>query len=323
MFSWLNTIYDVTRSPLTVRIGDQRKPASLDNAFSSFAQLGNDAFDRIFYNVEECDIDRIEKFSGTQGSIIHVPADRDTEPEECADASELIERYPNVGAITVAGVGSSAIGAVGLARDVADATKLSVAAVVSGSGALDVVWQGLGGWMFLREDNQLEFLLEKTRNSLLAAGMVPGFVPWIETWDSIGSGPDIVTLKSLLRKNHSGESRLKKLKWIVGHSKGNLVISSALSELVLEKSPMDMNDVEIVLLSAVTALPPDTGRQHQYLGTLDQLGMVNSRIAVPYKRVPGAMHWLNRDLPLHLDARAIIKQLAGRRPSKLEDVVNA
>jgi hypothetical protein len=303
MLNWLNLSPGVTKSPLTVRIGDQPKPASLDNAFSSFAQFGNDALDRIFYNVKPRDLERSAMLSGTQGSIVYVPADENAPLVEVADATELLlnEEYSDVGAISVAGVGSSAIGAVGLARDVADATGVAVAAVVSGSGALDVVWQGLGGWYFLREDNQLEFFLEKTRNSLLMAGMVPGFEPFIESWDSIGSGPDIVTLKSLLRKN-----RLKQLKWIVGHSKGNLVISSALSELVLEKSLMPMKGVDIVLLSAVTALPPDIGRQHQYLGTWDDLGAVNSRIAVPYVPVIGAKHWLNRDLPMHLDAREMI-----------------
>jgi hypothetical protein len=309
MFNWMNAFSGVTKSPVTVPLGGRQKPASLDNAFSSFAQFGNDALDRAFYNVEESDFDQVATFSGEQGSIVYVPAKRSAPLEECADATELFEKHPDVGAISVAGVGSSAVGAAGLARDVADATGLPVAAVVSGSGALDVVWQGMGGWMFLREDNQLEFFLEKTRNAFLAAGMVPGFVPWIDSWDSIGSGPDTVTLKSLLRKD-----RLKKLKWVVGHSKGNLVISSAISELVLEEGLMDMKDVDLVLLSAVTALPPDVGRQHQYLGALDVLGMVNSRLAVPYESVPGATHTLNRQLPFHLDAVAEIKKLAALRP---------
>jgi hypothetical protein len=142
VFPWFKAFGFVTKSPLTVRLGDVAAPASIDNAFTTLTDLGNDVFDRMFYNVEEIDRNRADKFSGLQGSIIHIPADRNAEPEECADALELFEKYPDVGAITVAGVGSSAIGGVGLARDVADATGLSVAAVVSGSGAFDWIWQG-------------------------------------------------------------------------------------------------------------------------------------------------------------------------------------
>ena len=310
MFNWWSPVSRVTRNPLTAQFGQKTKPASPDNSFQTFNKLANGNLDRFFYNLEKCDLDRVERMSGEQGSIIYVPSDRNAELVECADATELFERFPDVGAISVAGVGSSAVGAVGLARDVADSTKLSVAAVVSGCRMLDAAWQGMGGWMFLREDNQLEFFLEKTRNTLLAAGLFPGFQPLSETWDSIGCGPDIVTLKSLLRRNQLGQGRLKGLKMVVGHSKGNLVIASALSELTLEKRLMQMDEVNIVLLSAVTALPPGVGRQHQYLGTMDALGILNSRIAVNYKPVPGAMHYLNRKLPFHLDARTAVGEAA-------------
>ena len=309
MFNWWSPVSGVTWTPLTVQFGQKTKPASSDNSFKTFNKLGHDGLDRFFYNIEKCDLDRVERMSGEQGSIIYLPADRNANLVECADATELFERFPDVGAITIAGVGSSAVGAVGLARDVADSTKLSVAAVVSGSGILDAAWEGMGGWMFLREDNQFEFFLEKTRNALIASGLFPGLQPLIETWDSIGCGPDIVTLKSLLRKNQLGQNRLKGLKMILGHSKGNLVIASALSELTLEKKLMEMGEVNIVLLSAVTALPPGVGRQHQYLGTMDALGILNSRVAVRYKAVPGAMHWLNRQIPFHMDARAVIGEV--------------
>jgi hypothetical protein len=277
--------------------------------FPNLAQLGTDAVNRFFYNLEPCDVGRIGNFSGTQGSIIYVPSDRNAEPEEFAGASELFEKYPGVGAIAVAGIGSSVVGALGLARDVADATNLPVAAVVSGSVGFDLLWQGWNGWMVPPEFNPALSLFETMRNSL-ASTMFPGFLPCLQAWDSIGCGPEIVTLKSLLRQQGRGSSRLPNLKWIVGHSKGNLVISSALGELILERRLADMSEVAIVLFGAVTALPPNTGNQRQYLGSLDELGAVNSQIAVPYEPVFGAKHWLNRDVPLHLDARAILANIA-------------
>jgi len=268
--------------------------------------------DRIFYNLSERDEQQISDLfrdtEPTQGSIVLVPASQEDPLIPYPDAVSLLEDHAHrekVGAVSVAGVGSSVYGAVGLARDVANATGLSIAAIVAGYGMDDLMYEAMGGWFCMREVNQWEFISEQMRAGLAATVGVMGALPEIEIWDSAGAGPDLATAKALLR-----DGRLPNLKLVVGHSKGNLVLSGALGELVCEKAHMHLSEIEIVLFSAISALPSDVGRrQTQIIGMLDGLGWTNSRIGIPFKPVPGAMHHLNRKLPLHLDAEAELAEL--------------
>ncbi|MGD0109096.1 MAG: hypothetical protein ABSC06_34440 [Rhodopila sp.] len=220
--------------------------------------------------------------------------------------------------ISVAGVGSSAIGAVALARDVAATTNGSVAAVVSGYGVDDVMNEALGGWCFLRETNRLEFDIEQVNNALAKVSNLPAIVTSVRAMDSIGSGPDLVTLKSMIRASDpQPEDRpdppkhLKNLKWLVGHSKGNLLISSAISELVMENSEFgpELGNVNIVFFSALSALPGNIGHQRQIIGDMDVLGWTNSRINIAHTLVHGAMHHTNRSIPFHMDVPAQLTQI--------------
>jgi hypothetical protein len=238
-----------------------------------------------------------------RGSIILVPPNKEdrllyfADPVEFLDDASVCE---NVIGLSVAGVGSSPIGAVALARDVATVKQGPVAAIVSGYGVDDVVYEGLGGWFFLRETNRLEFAIEQVANALSRVSMLPQVATTIEVMDSIGSGPDLVNLKSIIRSQH-----LKRLRWLVGHSKGNLLISSAISELAIEGAELSstLAEVRIVFLSALSALPQGVGSQYQIIGDMDVLGWVNSRLNIGHKLVPGAMHHLNRGLPFHLNAQ--------------------
>ena len=159
----------------------------------------------------------------------------------------------------------------------------------------DVVYEALGGWFFLREVNQLEFLTEQIERA--AQTPVPGLLAKIETYDSVGAGPDMATAKSLLRPD-----RLPRLQWVVGHSKGNLLISGAISELLFEGARVNLDAVNVVLFSALTALPLGIGRQYQIIGSLDLLGGINSRLNIAHKLVIGAMHHLNTQIPFHMNA---------------------
>lgn len=204
-----------------------------------------------------------------------------------------------VRALCVPGVGSSVLGSVGLARDIALARKIPVAGVVAGYGLRELVNDSLGGAFYFREINELEFALENMRRSFSA--LVAGFdlLPTIETFDSLGGGATIQSVKALLR-----DGRLPHLEFLIGHSKGNLVLSGALGELVCDDAPIEqMENVRIVLLSAVCALPKVGKDQIQIIGALDPLGWANSRFCiVPDRIVPNAAHHLNREIPLHLDA---------------------
>jgi hypothetical protein len=267
----------------------------------------NGLLDRIFYNVEPQDQARVIAADHEQGSIIVVDPDPAKDLLCFHDPVEFLQHAvaTDVAGITLSGVGSSAIGAVALARDVATVKKLPVAAIVSGYGMEDVVYEGMGGWLCLRETNRLEFAIQQLTN--LAARITPMEMAktQITLMDSMGSGPDLFTLKCLLRS-----PRLSRLRWLVGHSKGNLLISSAISELVMEGATIAtrLAEVRIVLFGALSALPAAIGQQHQIIGAMDALGWMNSRLNVGHKLVQGAMHHLNPHIAFAMPAR---KELAG------------
>jgi len=289
---------------------DQKSPQSTTTANERVRALlrpRNRALDRLFYNVASQDEKQIlARKSTPQGSVIVVKPDPSQPLIFFPDAAGFLVDglHREVGALCVAGLGSSSVGAAGLARDVANATGLPVAAIVSGYGFDDLMFEAVGGAFTLRGVNQIEFLFEQMRHSLAGIASVPGLLPMLEDYDSSGAGPALGAAKSLLRS-----ARLPKLRWVVGHSKGNLTISGAVAELVGEDPHFDLNHVNIVLLSALTALPPHIGRQYQFIGSLDGFGKLNSRLDIEHQEVPGAMHHLNTKLPCALNAVEQIKSV--------------
>lgn len=263
----------------------------------------NELADQYFYNVSQADAQAVHAYAQAAdvviaGSLVSLAPDEP--PKFFPDIVEFLasKESQTVQALCIPGVGSSVLGAVGLARDVALARNIPVAGIVAGYGLRELVNDALGGALYFREINQLEFALENLRRSFSA--LVAGFdlLPAIETYDSLGGGPEIQSMKALLRGR-----RLPKLEFLVGHSKGNLVVSGALGELVCEKAPIQqLEQVRIVLLSAVCALPQVGKDQIQIIGALDPLGWANSRLGILPKIIPNAAHHLNRNIPLYLDA---------------------
>ncbi|UWZ82157.1 hypothetical protein [Occallatibacter riparius] len=276
----------------------------------------NELADEYFYNVSKTDAQAVHawaKRAGTviAGSIVYVAPGKD--PKFFADVYEFLSPSKDDGerareevrGLCVPGVGSSVLGAVGLARDVCIARGIPVAGVVAGYGLRELLNEAVGGALYFRETNQLEFALENTRRGLssLVAGL--GLLPMIETVDSLGGGPTIQSVKALLR-----DGRLPHLEFLVGHSKGNMVLSGALGELFCEKAPItQLDQVTIVLLSAICALPKVGKKQVQIIGALDPLGWANSRLGVAHKVVLNAAHHLNKEIPLYLDAVAELKAI--------------
>lgn len=274
--------------------------ATLNQRVRAMLRPANRGLDSFFYNVTPKDEARIRTGENApQGSIVVVMPDPDQPlaffPDVVGFMSDKI--HLKVGAISVAGLGSTSVGAVGFARDVATATGLPVAAIASGYGLDDLMFEAVGGAFTLRLVNQTEWFFDLMHHSLASLGFVPGLLANIEDLDSSGAGPDLGAAKSLLRPG-----RLTKLRWVVGHSKGNLVLAGALAELAGEDATYRLPDVNIVLLSALTALPPKVGHHYQFIGSLDGLGKLNSRLNIEHTEVPGAMHHLNTKLPFALNA---------------------
>jgi hypothetical protein len=125
-----------------------RQPAP-NELLKQAARPRNRLLDRIFYNTSPQDEQWLDQTTGvTQGSIITVEPGSANPLRLFRDVVDFLddEIRQRIQSVSIAGVGSSALGAIGLARDVASATKAPVAAVVSGYGMDDLLYEALGGW---------------------------------------------------------------------------------------------------------------------------------------------------------------------------------
>jgi hypothetical protein len=91
---------------------------------------------------------------------------------------------------------------------------------------------------------------------------------------------------------------------VIGHSKGNLVISEAMYALC-DSDPARAAkvgaSVQFVTVSARIALPPVCKNVLDVMGALDWFGEINSRPGIrPDIVVPNAWHHTNRELPASL-----------------------
>lgn len=203
---------------------------------------------------------------------------------EGADAL-LTDETAGFAAIAVAGVGSSLLGTAALARNVADALGAPVAGIVSGYGMADLMAEALGGWFLLGAIDR-----NKSLNGLVT---------------QIPAQQDTATLTALLEKAPPG------LRWVVGHSKGNLVIDCAL-ECYARKHPAGSplyQQVTVVTLGAVVNPPPAFAKVFQVIGGSDVLGRANSSRDARRYEIPGKSHTLNPRMPGHLDAVEIISRI--------------
>jgi len=205
---------------------------------------------------------------------------------------------------TVAGVGSSDVGAAALARTLANHVDAPVGAVVAGYGLSDLLAEAMGGWMFFRTANQalhLMGLAQQFAHQPNARRAVPEGIEVIDAGHGIRS--DTRTLIRLLSE------RERKIETLLGHSKGCLSIAYAL-QAIASLSNADhfarAADTAVITAGAVVAFLPGLRRLSQYLGTLDWFGGVNSRPGVYYKPVFGAWHHLNTSLPLAMDLKSVL-----------------
>jgi hypothetical protein len=212
--------------------------------------------------------------------------------------------------LAVAGVGSSALGGAALARNVADALDETVAAIVSGYGFADVVTEALGGWFCFGALNSVRHAFEGLDRWSHA---FDASEPLLEAADGVALArlsPDTATLTGLLQTK-GFEPRL-----LVGHSKGNLIISEALYWL-RERDPARAEALGescgAVLFCAKIGLPPIIGRVIDVTGEYDAFGALNSRPDIPADYVvPHATHSTNPEIPfgLGLEVAAAMRAVA-------------
>lgn len=284
------------------------------NVLTYPAKRRNQFVDAIFYDIDSLTAEEQGELSplvDREGTIIVVSP---------RTAGRPIRHYKNalrfmiaegdaIRALAAAGVGSSVLGAAALARNVADHYDIDVAAVVTGYGISDVAAEALGGWYFygkvdqfrhaveLMVENWLTTLPEPTRND-----KERGFAAPIDSRFVLPGNSDIGTLYDILAASRN-------LRLLVGHSKGNLLISFALRHFARELGNIHhphYDNLAVVTLGAVVNLRAEFQRRRQFLGQWDLLGRINSDLDAPHEVVPRVGHHLNPRFPLHMSVGDIL-----------------
>ncbi|GEO98149.1 hypothetical protein [Methylobacterium haplocladii] len=276
-------------------------------ALGSFRQR-NTLLDAVFYDVDAvtpAETDALAADLAHEGAVVLVPSTGQGVLTVYEDASAYLAGRAEVDALTVAGVGSSALGAAAFARNVADALGGPVAAVVSGYGLADVLTEALGGFFLFGGLNSIRHVFEPLdgvsrlfsadRASLeLADG-----VAWART------SQDTLTVRALL-----SDKRFRP-RHLIGHSKGNLVISEALYTIASENNVLAKRLAErtrIVTFSAKIGMPAPFRDVIDVMGGMDWFGALNSRPDIPADHVvPQAGHSTNPDIPVWMGLGAGIR----------------
>jgi hypothetical protein len=312
----------------------------MDSQLESFLRFPlkerNQAIDALFYDVGALTPDeraRLSPLVDLKGTVIVVsPRVANREIRHYKNALRFMMKEGNqVGAIAIAGVGSSVLGTAALARNIADFQGTDVAGIVTGYGVADVMGEALGGWYFYGTVDRIRHAMEKVTESLCsplpearlasAATATPGgrgpeeeaFYAPIDSRFLLPGNSDVGTLLDILL------ARPAKLSLLAGHSKGNLLVSFVLGHMVDELGgdyhPF-FDELSVLTLGAVVDLPQEFKQRHQFLGQLDLLGKINSRADVPHEIVPGAGHHLNPGIPYFMRVADVLARVP--RPATAE-----
>ena len=264
-------------------------------------QSRNTALDALFYDVPSITREETHHLATSnvhEGDILLVPPKGEGSLSIFRSAEDFLGQGPQAAALAVAGVGSSSLGAAAFARNVADALGRPVAAVVSGYGLADVLTEALGGFFFFGGLNSLRHVFESLDTASLAlsrAFLTSGEASlerseglrWVRTSE------DTRTVLALLKDERFAPDLL------IGHSKGNLVISEALYALVSEAggraAPLAAAS-RIVTVSAKIGMPEPFYEVFDIMGQYDLFGLFNSRLDLETDYVvPHAWHSTNPD----------------------------
>lgn len=299
-------------------------PAKLaDNPFRTAAldtlQRRNAFLDAVFYDVNAVTPEETPDLAfwlAREGAIILVPPTGKGRlkvfltPEDC-----LREQVP-IAALAIAGVGSSALGAAAFARNVADGLGEPVAAVVSGYGLADILTEALGGFFWFGALNSVRHAFEPLdafTKMFSRTEQLEGNYLWTRT------SKDTETVIALL------EDERFTPRVLVGHSKGNLVLSEALYAITEERPDLAERvsaRSRIITISAKVGMPSAFRDVIDVVGEWDWFGALNSRPDIPADLVvPHAWHSTNPVFPMGMGInvpQAIEKAMATleRAPKK-------
>ncbi|MEL6542412.1 MAG: hypothetical protein AAFQ34_13555 [Pseudomonadota bacterium] len=275
----------------------------------------NTALDGVFYDISALSMaerERLRQPGKVEGMVLEVGPSWQPSLRVWNRVSQCEDLAPRYRAITVAGVGSSALGAAALARNVANAVRGTVLAVVSGHGLSDIASEAMGGFFLFggvnamrHGANAFDQMVETMRalNPWLPTRPMPSVDPG-DSFRLADFSEDVRALVTLLE----GEVETD---WLVGHSKGNLVISEALYALRADDPDRFTKvaaEVPIVTFGARIAMPRQVETVIDVMGDMDSFGAMNSRPDLNIDvTVPSAWHHTNTKLPFHVPVTKVLE----------------
>lgn len=274
----------------------QKRNTLADWAFYDVGNLSREEFDWLAGNLV-LDGSILVVHPGGEAGSINV-AKYDDHASLSAAPGDMLEHF------AIAGVGSSDVGAASLARTRANQLGKPVGAIVAGYGMADILQEALGGWFFFGAANRMQAFVDRY-SADLSADTRESAASIEETRADIITRRmnDTATLLKLLR------DKGRKVKSLLGHSKGCLSIAFAMNDVNDEdgaKAMKRLASVEIITAGAVVSLPDKLTHVRQYLGAIDWFGGLNSIPGIPFTRIPNAWHHVNTDLPCHIDLRRVL-----------------
>ena len=289
--------------------------------FFPLAGSDNTALDGLFYDIDVLTREekaQLRRSGKVEGMILEVGPSWTPSLRVWDRLAQCEGLNPRYRAITVAGVGSSAVGAAALARNVADALRGPVLAVVSGQGVTDLASEAMGGYFLFGGLNALRHGVNSFDRTMDA---MRSLNPWLPK----SSGPSVDPGQGFQLSKFSEDVKalvrllegVVETDWLVGHSKGNLVISEALYALRAkheERYQSVAKNVPIVTFGARIAMPTEVERVIDVMGDLDSFGAMNSRpdIGVDVS-VPGAWHHTNTRLPYHVPVTKVLEGILAKQ----------
>ncbi len=274
-------------------------------AMHSSQQSQNTSLDQLFYDVDaltESEQLLLINEVNREGSILVVwPRGAHGEDgvrkyqnvaEFCAAPGQKLRRF------SIAGVGSSDLGAAAFARTLADTYGEPVGAIVAGYGVSDLLSEALGGWLVLGQANRVLQLYELATIGSQSTELRGPYAMGARVMGEFEPRDDSLAILNLLLEED------REIVSLTGHSKGCLSIAYALEALMRkgESGAIERaRDIHVTMVGTVVALPAGMRRVDQMIGQLDWFGGLNSRMGIEHSTVPGAWHHLNTTLPFHLD----------------------
>lgn len=280
------------------------------DAFLDGMRQRNVLLDVLFYDVRRIERDEavgLSPWQAGEGSILIVPPSGAGRLTLCASPDDFVAHGgAAISTLTVAGVGSSALGTAAFARNVADAIGEPVAAVVSGWGLADLASEASGGFLWFAGLTAMHDLWEHLDRSLdwvRAAGLAA----LAGDTEPVHVDHDTDVVLALVEDERLAFER------IVAHSKGNVVVGDALHALQRRdraRSDRLAETTRIVSISARGRMPRACRRVTEIVGRWDLIGDFATRRDAPADVVvPDAWHHTNTDLYGHLPVTRVLKDL--------------